>query len=1204
MLLLTLISVPLISQAQSPAPKSKQLRIGIIGSGDNNIDAPAQGLSTGAWKWVAERYGYYTSAQFPNGSNWFGNGLNRQEADSMKKWNPNMKITKYDLHARQAFDIANYVPSDSMNIIRYAQATGVPLESLLIVANGQVVINNRACPGYTYCGNATTNAGGILKFINYASNQQRMMFDPRSKRYGYYLAHVYDSICTALNIDGIFGDEYGVVGYSGIPNCDECTMSTMWPLRESNYWVSGWDNFKKPFGVSQANFYNGRDSLRKWDTLNWFKAMTDSLVNVRGRIYFMNTSANGGSIPGYWNQWTTEIAPMVRLAKATAQGEYTYQYPGDGNYYSNCRVFMQQMVATRDFARQMGYMWIRVGQYDQTQQGHSLDRSQMTALGFMLDISVLNKSTINPYGRTDLFFLPCLKNGQTDFYWNYARDISGVVLQDTTALWSYAWGKYFGDPSGVIDTSQTGTDGSSQAYRIDKAIFLKPGTTDTLTLSIGRIGRGTSSYDTSGTGVNVTLPGSASVNWYPLRSRSHAVKWDAPLPGGTVIKIGNAHFQIFSRDTVLANNGPADTTISIGDASVTEGGTANVTVALSKVLATNLTFRASTASGTATSGTDFTAISNQLYTIAAGQLSTTIPVVTTQDATVEANETFAVTISSQSLGTISRATGAGTILNDDSAPTTDSIYISNASVPEGGTASVLVTVSRAQSSNLTFRASTASGTATSGTDFTAISNQTYTITAGQLTTTVPVVTLPDAIADANETFTVTISNASIGTISRATGTVTIVDDTVPPAKTIDLGCTPGSAPGQLILTWHAPGGNGNTGRAAGYQIGFSVDSITTATWGTVSVTKLNNPVTPGAVGSAQSFTLNSTHGLVAGTKYWVALKAYDSANNYSPVSNVPSAVATPQVVATDTIPPATISSVSCVAGTNPAQLVVTWAAPGGNGNTGKVAGYEVGYARDSITESIWPTAAVHQVGDLVVPVSAGGTQQLVLTASNGLLEGVKYWLGVKAFDSAGNYTPLSNVSSATTKTTISTGGEVCFAETVSPPIGGQVAVSHPTMTVQNTTCAVPGPHTYFFEVARDSGFTQVVAQSTNVTEGQQVTSWMPADRLSAAQYYWHVRVDDQEFGETSYFTVKPETFAYPNPFSISLAGQVTFADVPQGSNLLITSVSGEVIKRWTNLPAGDVTWTGQNESGNRVAPGTYMWYLEDSATRGKIVVLP
>ncbi len=428
-------------------------------------------------------------------------------------------------------------------------------------------------------------------------------------------------------------------------------------------------------------------------------------------------------------------------------------------------------------------------------------------------------------------------------------------------------------------------------------------------------------------------------------------------------------------------------------------------------------------------------------------------------------------------------------------------------------------------------------------------------------------------------------------------------DTIPPARVIDLGLAPGAAPAQLVLTWTAPGNNGSSGRATGYEIGYSTDSITDANWSTSAVTQVGNLVVPATAGTHQALTLTATNGVLANTKYWVGLKAFDSAGNYAALSNRPSAT-THAASATDTVPPARVTDLACSAGPSPAQLVLGWTAPGNNGAIGTVAGYEVGYSLDSITDALWPTSAVNQVGYLVTPVAGGSHQSLTLTADQGLLQGTKYWVGLKAFDSAGNYAPLSNVSSASTSITIETGGDVCIARPLAPANGALLVSAHPVLTVQNTNCAEPGPHTYFFQVAQDTFFTNPASVSPRVSEGTQLTSWTVIDRLAAGHYFWRVQVDTFPFGDNAYFDLRAQTIAFPNPVSLSKAGQVTFSDLPQGSNLLITSVTGDIVKRFTSLPAGDIKWNALNESGNIVSPGTYLWYLENSSARGKIVILP
>ena len=84
--------------------------------------------------------------------------------------------------------------------------------------------------------------------------------------------------------------------------------------------------------------------------------------------------------------------------------------------------------------------------------------------------------------------------------------------------------------------------------------------------------------------------------------------------------------------------------------------------------------------GTATSGTDYTAITGGTLTFAAGTTSRAFDVSVTGDTTDEADETVVVTLSNAANATIGTATGTGTITDDDGAPT---VSIDSPSVMEG-----------------------------------------------------------------------------------------------------------------------------------------------------------------------------------------------------------------------------------------------------------------------------------------------------------------------------------------------------------------------------------------------------------------------------------------------------------------------------------------------------------------------------------------
>lgn len=111
--------------------------------------------------------------------------------------------------------------------------------------------------------------------------------------------------------------------------------------------------------------------------------------------------------------------------------------------------------------------------------------------------------------------------------------------------------------------------------------------------------------------------------------------------------------------------------------------------------------------------------------------------------------------------------------------------VANVNVTEGNSGTTpavfTVTLSEAAATPVTLTYATASGTATMGTDFTATSG-TLTFAAGQTSQTISVAVVGDTVVEADETFTLTLSNASgaqfTGGASTVSSTATIKNDDV------------------------------------------------------------------------------------------------------------------------------------------------------------------------------------------------------------------------------------------------------------------------------------------------------------------------------------------------------------------------------------------------------------------------------------------
>ena len=228
----------------------------------------------------------------------------------------------------------------------------------------------------------------------------------------------------------------------------------------------------------------------------------------------------------------------------------------------------------------------------------------------------------------------------------------------------------------------------------------------------------------------------------------------------------------------------ATPTLTISDPTVTEGTNAGFVVTASDPSPTSITVTGNTANGTAGSG-DFTALTSQTFTIAAGETtSNTVNVATTDDNVDEPDgETFTMNLSDvSSNATLDESSGTGTINDNDEAPV---LSVNNATVSEtdGDQPKLTFTVSAAgtKSTNFSVDVTTGEGTATAGSDYTSISPaQTLTFTPGQTSKTVEVTIANDGLDEPSETLFLNLGNEQGSTISDDQGTGTITDNDATP----------------------------------------------------------------------------------------------------------------------------------------------------------------------------------------------------------------------------------------------------------------------------------------------------------------------------------------------------------------------------------------------------------------------------------------
>ncbi len=418
-------------------------------------------------------------------------------------------------------------------------------------------------------------------------------------------------------------------------------------------------------------------------------------------------------------------------------------------------------------------------------------------------------------------------------------------------------------------------------------------------------------------------------------------------------------------------------------------------------------------------------------------------------------------------------------------------------------------------------------------------------------------------------------------VSRAT-----TAEQIPPAAIANLAA---STSGQnfVSLTWTAPGNDSMTGTASQYDIRYSTSPITTANWG--SALQVSGEPTPKVAGSAESFSVT---GLAMSTTYYFAIKTADGVPNWSGLSNVASKATTGDIT-----PPAGVTDLSALPGSNNGDLLLHWTAPGNDSMSGVAAVYVIRYSTAAITNANFNSATL--VTNPPLPLVAGSSQSSTV---RNLVGGLNYYVALKTLDQKSNMSVLSNVAQGSARLIINTGTNDQIADLVSPPLNAVVPSAHPTLSV---TAIGSNPSTsYAFEVASDSSFVGLVSSGL-VSQGlDTVVSWRVPVNLNPNEiYYWRARAAGFSNSPTGIFSVVPKAHIYPNPFRPSAAPAATFTDLPAGSELVLLTVSGEPVRHWSGLTGADVTWDGTNEMGHPVATGTYLWYVADAQVSGKVIVI-
>ena len=413
---------------------------------------------------------------------------------------------------------------------------------------------------------------------------------------------------------------------------------------------------------------------------------------------------------------------------------------------------------------------------------------------------------------------PCIPAGQSGYNFNVSiigdtanepdetllvstSQVSGAELLDGTAIGTITNDDSAGLPNISIGdvTIVEGNSGSSFAAF-------------TVTLSAPAAANVTFNAATSDGTATVANSDYVAQNWsLVIPAGSTTLSLQVPVTGDTNFEQDET-FAINLSSVVGASVADGSATGSITNDDVASGPTLSITnqvisyegnsgttqavftLQLSAPASTDVTYDIATINNTATAPSDFVAKSLVGQTIPAGQTSKTFSVTINGDTAVEFDEVYIVEVSNVTGAVMPNNQSIAKIRNDDGVP---ALSISDVSISEGdsGTkmANFTLSLSAPSSTWVQVDVNTADGSATVGSDYYQQSPQGFGISPGLTSATLGVEIIGDTTFEANETFTVKLSNVINATIADGQATGTITNDDPPALSIADVSISEGNS---------------------------------------------------------------------------------------------------------------------------------------------------------------------------------------------------------------------------------------------------------------------------------------------------------------------------------------------------------------------------------------------------------------------------
>ena len=673
--------------------------------------------------------------------------------------------------------------------------------------------------------------------------------------------------------------------------------------------------------------------------------------------------------------------------------------------------------------------------------------------------------------------------------------------------------------------------------------------------------------------------------------------------------------------TITDNDSPPTAIVlSLSDPTVVEGADPTVTVTAafpqgSGTLTDPTVVTVSVGAGTATEGTDFTAVEDFSVTILMNASSGTATFVLTgtDDTLVEEDETLTVSGSTTTVGFGTIPSVTLTITDDDEAPTSIALSLSDPRVTEGDSPAPTVTVTAEFPSGsgtltdatvVTVAVGDSGDSAIEGTDYTAVADLTVTIAIGATsgTATFVLAGADDTLAEEDEETLTVSATAPTGFDPIPSVTLTIIDDDdAPTAIVLSLsepgGVTEGTSPTVTVTATLSPAGATLT---ADTVVTVSVAGGTAEAADFTAVSDFTLTIAAGAASGMATFDLAGTGDtLVEGDE---TLTVSGTLSGFTFTNTMLT------IIDDDTAPTAIVLSLSQPAADEGADRTITVTATlsptSATLAADTVVTVVVGDSEDSATEGRDYTT----VADLMVTIAAGatrgtGTFQFVVTDDTVLDPGET----VTVSGTASGFT-FTNATLAITDDEDAALAPMIIGLNLSHSSVAEGASPTVTLTATLSPTHVTLPDATVVTVAVGAG-TDSATEGTDYTMIDTVTVTIPAETLSGTGTFRFAVTDDTVFDTGETVTVSATAPAGFNPISSAVLTITNTDTAPMAITLSATpprATEGQTttVTVTATLSPANVTLTADTDVVVSVDSGTATEGTDFTAVADLTVTIP